>query len=47
MAVEVMDGLLRYAFTLSPVGDQSTINELKRTISVYLVHFATYRKEGA
>ena len=41
-AVEVADALLRYAFTLSPSGDQATINELKRILSVYLLRYATY-----
>src|SRR5262245_8899765 len=32
-AVEVTDGLLRYAFTLNPSGDRATIDELKRLVS--------------
>ncbi len=40
VAVEVADGLLRYAFTLNPAGDQPTLNELKRMLSGYLVQFA-------
>ena len=40
-AVEIADGLLRYAFTLSPDGDQATINELKRVVSGYLLEYAT------
>jgi AcrR family transcriptional regulator len=43
VAVEVADGLLRYAFTLSPAGDQPTLNELKRLLSAYLLQFATQR----
>ena len=39
-AVEVADGLLRYAFTLNPMGDQATINELKRILSSYLLQHA-------
>jgi AcrR family transcriptional regulator len=40
VAVEVADGLLRYAFTLNPAGDQPTLNELKRVLSSYLLQFA-------
>src|SRR3954447_8370839 len=40
MAVEIADGLLRYAFTLDSKGDQATINELKRVISSYLLEHA-------
>jgi AcrR family transcriptional regulator len=40
MAVEIADGLLRYAFTLDPGGDQPTINELKRVVSGYLLEHA-------
>lgn len=43
VAVEVADGLLRYAFTLSPAGDQPTLNELKRVLSTYLLQFAAPR----
>jgi AcrR family transcriptional regulator len=43
VAVEVADGLLRYAFTLTPVGDQPTLNELKRNLSTYLQQFASPR----
>ena len=32
VAVEVADGLLRYAFTLNGEGDQATLNELKRIL---------------
>jgi AcrR family transcriptional regulator len=41
VAVEIADGLLRYAFTLNPAGDQPTLNELKRVLSSYLLQFAT------
>ena len=41
VAVEVADGLLRYAFTLNGEGDQATLNELKRILSAYLLQFAT------
>ena len=41
IAVEVADGLLRYAFTLNPAGDQATLNELKRILSAYFLQFAT------
>ena len=40
-AVEIADGLLRYAFTLSPHGDQPVIDELKRAVSGYLLQYAT------
>ncbi|HEY2592269.1 MAG TPA: hypothetical protein VGK33_00045, partial [Chloroflexota bacterium] len=40
VAVEVADGLLRYAFTLNAAGDQATLNELKRVLSTYLLQFA-------
>jgi AcrR family transcriptional regulator len=43
VAVEVADGLLRYAFTLNAAGDQPTLNELKRMLSAYLLQFATPR----
>jgi AcrR family transcriptional regulator len=43
VAVEVADGLLRYAFTLNAEGDQATLNELKRILSAYLLQFATPR----
>jgi AcrR family transcriptional regulator len=43
VAVEVADGLLRYAFTLGPDGDQPTLNELKRILSGYLLQFASQR----
>ena len=39
--VEMADGLLRYAFTLSPDGDSSVITELKRAVSSYLREYAT------
>jgi AcrR family transcriptional regulator len=41
--VEIADGLLRYAFTLRPDGDQPTINELKRVVSGYLLEYAVAR----
>jgi AcrR family transcriptional regulator len=41
VAVEIADGLLRYAFTLNPAGDQPTLNELKRVLASYLLQFAT------
>ncbi len=44
VAVEVADGLLRYAFTLNPTGDQATLNELKRLLSTYLQQFAAQRE---
>ena len=40
-AVEIADGLLRYAFTVSADGDQAIINELKRVVSNYLLDYAT------
>jgi AcrR family transcriptional regulator len=43
VAVEVADGLLRYAFTVNPDGDQPTLNELKRLLSAYLLTFAAQR----
>jgi AcrR family transcriptional regulator len=43
MAVEVADGLLRYAFTANPAGDQATLTELKRILSGYLSQFASPR----
>jgi len=43
ISVEVADGLLRYAFTVSPAGDQATLNELKRVLSGYLLQYATLR----
>jgi len=43
-AVEVADGLLRYAFTLDPAGDQATLNELKRILSGYLICYGTQGK---
>jgi AcrR family transcriptional regulator len=43
VAVEVADGLLRYAFTLNASGDQATLNELKRMLSAYLLQFAAQR----
>jgi AcrR family transcriptional regulator len=44
-AVEVADGLLRYAFTINPNGDQPTLNELKRVLSGYLQQHAPHRKD--
>jgi len=46
-AVEVADGLLRYAFTVDPAGDQATLNELKRILSTYLVHYSAQGKPAA
>lgn len=43
LAVVVADGLLRYAFTVNPMGDQPTLNELKRMLSAYLLSFAAPR----
>lgn len=43
-AVEIADGLLRYAFTLKPNGDQAVINELKRVVSRYLSVYVTPAK---
>ncbi len=40
-AVEIADGLLRYAFTLSTDGDPAIIGELKRAVSSYLLEHAT------
>ncbi|MBV9580485.1 MAG: TetR family transcriptional regulator [Chloroflexi bacterium] len=39
-AVEVADGLLRYAFSVDASGDQPTLNELKRILSSYLLNYA-------
>jgi AcrR family transcriptional regulator len=36
LAVEAADGLLRYAFTRSPQGDQVVIDELKRMLAEYV-----------
>jgi len=46
-AVEVTDGLLRYAFTLDPAGDQATLNELKRILSGYLMHYGSQARPAA
>jgi AcrR family transcriptional regulator len=46
-AVEVADGLLRYAFTLDPAGDQASLNELKRILSGYLLQYAARDKTSA
>jgi AcrR family transcriptional regulator len=37
IAVEAADALLRYAFRLDPNGDQATIDQVKRLVSVYLL----------
>jgi AcrR family transcriptional regulator len=47
VAVEVADGLLRYAFTLDPAGDQPTLNELKRIVSAYLLLYASRDTKSA
>ena len=38
-------GLLRYAFTINPDGDQVTLNELKRVLSGYLLQYAPHRRD--
>ncbi len=41
LAVESADGILRYAFVLSPSGDQQVIDELKRMLADYVRGAAT------
>jgi AcrR family transcriptional regulator len=41
LAVEAADGVLRYAFTQSPQGDQVALDELKRMLAGYVAGAAT------
>ena len=39
-AVEIAGGLVRYAFAVSSDGEQASISELKRVVSIFLLEYA-------